>query len=271
MRRGRVFTLYIPMKYGTIALIALVALSLSGGTASAQSGALNGAVDAAVDITTGSGAGADVSADADAAADEGADTPVSQDTQADADFSLRLLQRDINSGNAEGEGSVSVSSAADVTTEDSLRAYAESTLRANESIDAVEMDGEGMVVRYRQPARFLGFIPGHMPVTVNVTNDGAVSVDYPWYAFLMTTDTDRADFESRLASEIGAAFDASGEAMANAMLTVNAEADAEQAADALEGAANTAEDRMNQVRARVLERVQEAFSADAEVSAEAGS
>jgi len=256
------------MKYGTLALIIMFCFSLSGGTASAQStGALNGTLDATLDSAigtdddTGTSSGTGVSGtagvDIGASAD---DTGVSSGDRADFSFSIGRDDADQADTGASGRGSVESASA--VSSDETLRAYAETAVRNDENLERVEVGSEGLDIRYRQEARILGFIPGHVTVTVHVTNDGSVSVDYPWYSFMAATGTDREALESRIRSDVSAAMDGSGAAMADALLTANASGTGNGT-----GSAVATGQLSSRVRADILERVHAALSADADASA----
>lgn len=96
---------------------------------------------------------------------------------------------------------------ADVQTMAALEAYAGASIRDDERLESVSLDEGTMTLRYRTDAAFLGFIPASIRVTASVTADGAVTVKYPWYAFLMSTRESRTELEARLTKEQGAIRD----------------------------------------------------------------
>ncbi|MEX2369335.1 MAG: hypothetical protein WD552_03020 [Candidatus Paceibacterota bacterium] len=74
----------------------------------------------------------------------------------------------------------------------------------NESIEDIETDDEQTTVRFRTPARFLGFIPVDLRARVEADSDGE-RVRYPWYAFLASKEDNSSLRE--LATQIRADHD----------------------------------------------------------------
>ena len=105
------------------------------------------------------------------------------------------------------ETEYAVRDASEVQSMASLEAYAGASIRDDERLESVTLNEDTMTLRYRTDAAFLGFIPASMNVTASVTADGAVTVKYPWYSFLMNARESRADLEARLTKEQGAVRD----------------------------------------------------------------
>jgi hypothetical protein len=65
-----------------------------------------------------------------------------------------------------------------------LDLYTRTVTEQDASVENVVVKEDSVAVSYREPAKILGFIPTELIVTVEVENNGTVSVRYPWYAFL---------------------------------------------------------------------------------------
>lgn len=168
----------------TVLMLALL-LGVAG-TAFAQNadvGAqIDGAVDASVDDTVD--ASVDVSADADASVGNDSDTRTS-DTNGDSDsVSVTGATFSLVRGDAAVDSASESASATNVTTNSDLEAYAASTLRANDSIEGVDVSNENVTVKFKEQVRLLGFIPMNMTSHVEVAQDGSVRIERPWYSFL---------------------------------------------------------------------------------------
>lgn len=78
--------------------------------------------------------------------------------------------------------------AASVRTSEDLSVFATSKLKRDANIESIEVARDEVSLSYRQPARFLGFIPTDIRATARVTNEGRVDVDYPWYRLFFAVD-----------------------------------------------------------------------------------
>lgn len=87
-----------------------------------------------------------------------------------------------------------------VATDGDLESYTSSAMQSDESINAINFASDKVTVNYKDKGRFIGLIPVTLSVDVTIDKDGNVSVDYPWYAFLVTKD--KADIESRVNAEV---------------------------------------------------------------------
>lgn len=168
----------------TVLMLAL--LLGAAGTAFAQNAGVGAQIDGAVDasVTDDVDASIDVSADADANvnADTDLDTSTSDsdsDTASVTGATFSLIR-----GDAAVDSASESRSATSVTTSSDLEAYAASTLRANDSLEGVDVTSENVVVSFKEQVRLLGIIPMNMTSRVEVTQDGAVRIERPWYSFL---------------------------------------------------------------------------------------
>lgn len=254
------------MKYASLAL--LLSLMLSGGSAHAQlldaSGALdvNGSASADTDgasVSSDTNMHADAGADADtgtstgsAGTDESGDVSGAMDLGSAIEFSIKRSDMDEDTDYA-------VTDASSVRSSASLESYAAATMHADERLESLEMNGSGMDMRYRKPARFLWIIPASLTARVSVDTDGDATVRYPWYSFLMATDESRADLEARIRAEITSIQD-----------SMQVAADAEAAGTASTGLKGDPEIRR---WARIIESVYAAVSGAvrADASAQAAS
>lgn len=143
-----------------------------------------------------------------------ADTSVSTDTaQVDATTTTRtdtteqgksepftILRSSLTAGS---DTSVSPKDSASVATDEDLSVYTTAALRADENIDAVTYNDSDVEVAYYEKGRLLGLFPVTMKATAMVAADGAVAVSYPWYRFLVATDTN-ADVKSDIQARVDA-------------------------------------------------------------------
>lgn len=181
------------MKYASLAL--LLSFALVGGNAHAQ------ILDTTLNVNgNASTSDADTSVSTDAsvdaeAVDSGGQGTAAANTRFDSEFSV--LRRDLDEGT-----NYTVTSADSVRSSASMESYAAATVRADERLDSIEMGESGMNMTYRKPARFLWIIPASLKVHVTVENEGEVSVRYPWYAFLMSTDESKAALQAEIQNDV---------------------------------------------------------------------
>jgi hypothetical protein len=113
--------------------------------------------------------------------------------------------------------SASFSEVADETT---LDQYVSLILETDDDASAASASTEGVSLRYKQPAKLLGFIPFSMSVAASVLADGTIVIKEPWYSLLVRYD------DSRLVSNLkvlakpfeGSEFDSAAQA-ASLMVT----------------------------------------------------
>lgn len=174
------------MKYSILAL----AFFLSGTAAYAQSIHVSGpATEISVDTAAGFGV-------AETSASTSVEATVSTETSPAPVFSHTQK-------NAAAMLDDSVSSVSDVSSNKTLESYVALAVNTNENLSSVGVDASGtLLVGYRQPARLFGFIPMQMTSRVRVTKDAEVTLSYPWYSFLVATDSKRKDLEERLQTDI---------------------------------------------------------------------
>lgn len=228
--------------------IATIAV-LGAGTAYAQNADIHAQLDATV---------LDQSVDADTSASLDADTSTDDtvvQTSADSGATFNL-SRDDAAVDSASEGNTS---AATVSTQGDLEAYAATAIRDTDAIEGVDMTGEALQVRFGESVRLFGFIPFTMTSRVEVASDGTVSVKRPWYSFLVAGASTEVTSEmetnirnaiaaeggfttraqAQVLGEVAAALGARAYASADATLgeSVNAEIDA-----ALESMTNPGEE-----------------------------
>lgn len=107
-------------------------------------------------------------------------------------------------------------SSGSVQTDTDLSAFIQGQMTADTNVQEVQASSDGVQVTYKVPGKFLGFIPVQIDTTATVHADGSVSIDYPWYGFLVSTTSDlQASVESRVHAALdagGASADVSGNA-----------------------------------------------------------
>jgi hypothetical protein len=103
-----------------------------------------------------------------------------------------------------------ITNSSSVSTDTDLRTFALTELRADENLEAMSFANDNVMVSYKAPGRFLGFIPIEMNIDVMVDQEGNVAFDYPWYGFLVTKN--EADLEAKIKASVDAtlASEASG-------------------------------------------------------------
>jgi len=254
------------MKYGTLALIFALGLSLLGGIAQAQTGVgstISVGVDASIDSDSNSEGSQETTGEASMKGSDTSenDSSVSADAQTESALGFTLLRRSLDRDSS-GEGSATVRSASEVNSNDSFRAFAETSMRNDDKFSGVLVDDNGMEMTYRRDARFLGFIPSGMNVRVHVDGNGDVAVRYPWYSFLMSSSESRVDLEARIKAEIASMND--GPVVAS----TDEDGSTDQGFGDVAVSGTAKQSRSDSMRwARVLERIQAALSAEADVTA----
>jgi hypothetical protein len=93
-----------------------------------------------------------------------------------------------------------------ISTDADLSSYAAASMNSDDHIEKVSSQDNQVKMKYRESAKFLGFIPGKISTNVVVDSDGSVHVRYPWYRFLMKTGQSRADLEAQIKANLGSGF-----------------------------------------------------------------
>lgn len=105
-----------------------------------------------------------------------------------------------------------------------LRSYLNHLMKQDEHISAVNVSSTTVDTQYSLPANFLGAIPAHVQAQVTVGADGAVTITYPWYAFLFAKHDDKLKSAlTQVSSELSASTTLSASAQAhflNAIFTI---------------------------------------------------
>lgn len=253
------------IKYGTLALLCAFGIAFSAGALQAQT------IDTGTVLDVNAGAGsngtsgnADVSGSVDTSTsvdseEEGTAEDDSMTTSADTSgiFGFSLMRDSLD---ADVSGDTMIQTAAEVSTNETFRAYAENSLKSDARFEGVVVNEDGMDLTYKRDARFLALVPSEMTVRVHIDDSGAVEVKYPWYAFLMTSGESSADLEARIADDIASA---TSSMQADASGDVTAEANDTSASGSASVSASADVERW----ALILERVQQTLSADASVEA----
>jgi hypothetical protein len=94
--------------------------------------------------------------------------------------------------------------AAAVATSADLNAYAKATTASDKNVRKIESSSSSVSLGYFERAHLFGFIPVTVTVVGNVAADGTVSVTYPWYSFLLSTDRDaiQTSLQNRVQAEM---------------------------------------------------------------------
>ncbi len=75
-----------------------------------------------------------------------------------------------------------------VANSDDLHAYAVTALKSDANLKGMVFDHNMVTVSYPAHGHFLGLIPVTFVVDATADADGNVTLSYPWYKFLVTTD-----------------------------------------------------------------------------------
>lgn len=85
-----------------------------------------------------------------------------------------------------------------INTSDDLDLYMRLLEQEDKDVSKIEVQEDRILLAYRQPAKFLGFIPVSVIANVKVDAQGNVSVDYPWYTILSVKDDAKLKEELQL-------------------------------------------------------------------------
>lgn len=96
---------------------------------------------------------------------------------------LTLTQDDLST-----LGSTTATTAGQVTSVNDLTAFEATSLRADPNVRSISLSQSSVQVSYDEQGQLFGFLPVVMPVTANVDPAGNVTVNYPWYGFLVSAN-----------------------------------------------------------------------------------
>ena len=93
-----------------------------------------------------------------------------------------------------------------ISTTDDLNLYTKSLQENDRDISNIDVNNDHVIVAYREPAKFLGFIPVSVTANAQVDAEGNVTLHYPWYTFLSSKNDEqlKADLQTRVAEVMGA-------------------------------------------------------------------
>jgi hypothetical protein len=77
---------------------------------------------------------------------------------------------------------------ASLNTSTEVRAHARAIAKEDDRVSSIELSSKNVTFSYRERANLFGFIEVNVPVIVSVEADGEVSVTYPWYSFMLSTN-----------------------------------------------------------------------------------
>lgn len=117
----------------------------------------------------------------------------------------RLQTKATTTATTTTETASEVDTTANIQTSQDLDIYTQSLSQSDRNVEKVEMTDNRILLAYRMPAKFLGFIPVTVMTNVQVDAQGNVSVNYPWYTFLSVKDDEKlkADLELQVKEAIG--------------------------------------------------------------------
>lgn len=129
----------------------------------------------------------------------------------------------ITRASAEASEAGMVSTASSVQTQADLSAYATTVVKSDTNVERVELADDSVSLRYQQRAKLLGVVPVFVTVKATVGSDGEISLQRPWYGFLLTMDSD-ADLEASVNAAAQTALSGSTAVNANGDFTTRAQA-----------------------------------------------
>lgn len=90
-----------------------------------------------------------------------------------------------------------------INNSDDVKAYGNLVAEEKPGIQRVRIENTGVNITYRQPAKFLGFVPVRIRATVEVNNQNQVRIRLPWYHLFFVKDVEpvRATVQSRIYQE----------------------------------------------------------------------
>lgn len=147
---------------------------------------------------------------------------VNTNTQSDTSSKVNLgsgASIGVDRGDVESDNTTSIMTSGQVRTQEDLKAFAESSLRGDANLEGMTFSDSMVDVAYKSKGRFLAIIPMTFTAMARVKADGDVSIKYPWYHFLVTSE-DNANLEASMKSEIQAMLNSS----AKGSLTASQEA-----------------------------------------------
>lgn len=86
-----------------------------------------------------------------------------------------------------------------VLTDADLRAYAQTALREDEDLGALNFASNRVEVSYKQQGRFLALVPMSFKVRAVARASGEVELYYPWYSFLTLDDEEEVRTKLKIA------------------------------------------------------------------------
>lgn len=117
------------------------------------------------------------------------------------------LQVQISSGKISGDAKTAILSLSNgtdalITSDADLQTYNSIVMESRPGVTSIKTSDSEVRVGYKQEGRFLGIIKMILNGTVVVDNNGAVSIELPWYSFLFTknTQTTKTTITSNLSS-----------------------------------------------------------------------
>lgn len=86
-----------------------------------------------------------------------------------------------------------------VKTASDLDEYVASIVEQDENASRIFLgQNDSVSLTYREPAKYLWFIPGAIDTTVTVFSTGSTSIAYPWYDFIVSKDHAQLESNARV-------------------------------------------------------------------------
>lgn len=109
-----------------------------------------------------------------------------------------------------------------VATEEDLRTFASNSLMVDQNLKAMEFTNSSVEVAYQSKGKLLAIFPMKINVVARVNASGEVTIDYPWYHFLLTDTEDDQALRASMENEIKPMIRPNAEA--DSAMTVSQEA-----------------------------------------------
>lgn len=139
-----------------------------------------------------------------------------RETAVSAGGVVSLGRGDVNDN---GNSGADIQSAASVSSDNDVASFARGILRNDDSVTNVAATSGEVSVSYKEPAKFLGFIPSTVTVTLTTDASGNVQVSHPWYGFLMSKSGDEAALKASAEAKAHAAAQSAVNASASATIS----------------------------------------------------
>jgi hypothetical protein len=141
-------------------------------------------------------------------ATDDSDQNVNSNSSADTNTSVKLGPIVIARSKAMKEDAVSMKDPDSVSNRADLESFLTASAQNDENLETATASENEVSVRYKEPAKFFGFIPVMITTHVKADTNGSIKVRYPWYRFLVALQDH--DLQSEIEAKVNAVLLANG-------------------------------------------------------------